>query len=123
VPATTRDERRAAASKASLARLAGLDEDGRRHVTEAARAALRARDLNAVDPERKLDPDERERQLVIYRRQRMAEVTLASVRARRRTAAERGYRDTLALLQAAGFELEDLVELGEYAAGYLSEAA
>jgi hypothetical protein len=123
VPAATRDERRAAASKASLARLAGLDEDGRRLITEAARARLRERDLDAVDPERQLDDDERERQMTLYRRGRMAEVALASARARRRKAADRSYHDTLALLQAAGFELDDVVELGELAAGYLSEAA
>lgn len=44
-------QRSAAASTAARARLARLDADGRRAMTAHARAALRQRDLDAVDHE------------------------------------------------------------------------
>lgn len=48
------DQRRAAARTAARARVAGLDADGRRQMTQKARETLRATDLLAVDEEARL---------------------------------------------------------------------
>lgn len=53
-----------------------------RETTAAARAAFLARFENQVDPDRQLEPDERERRALAARRQHFAELAYRSARVR-----------------------------------------
>jgi hypothetical protein len=94
--------RQYAATKASRARLAGRSGADLRELTEKARATLRERDLQAVDPDGQLPEDERERLADELRRERMRDMSRKSAEVRSARAA----RDRAERYQALAEEAE-----------------
>lgn len=96
--------RRAACQTAAYAMLAQTSEEELHDRLAKARAVQWQKDLDAVDPDGKLDLAERERRATFHRRERLARAGLASARARReRQAAAEAARiaaelDTLAAI-------------------------
>lgn len=87
MPANDPDERSLISSIANHARWARVGD--RAAQTAAARARLWTRFLDEVDPDRVLDPDERERRALSARKAYYARLTLKSLQARRAKAAAR----------------------------------